>query len=178
MSRCILLNLCVLVDEWEKTCGFFVIALDASGEDVVVPGVKLDAGFRECMDDGGLGFEVVELGDDVATDEGCELGLRAVCWVEGLAIFEGVFDVGEPEFGLGEGFEGYVVNGGFKRAAIGVAAEDDVADFENFNGVLDGCGDAVVGVVGFGGDDVTGVAGDEEIAGFGLQDEIGDDAGI
>ena len=89
--------------------------------------MELEAGFAEGVNNGGLGFEVLELGDDVAADERGEFGLGTVGWVERLLEFEGVFDVREPEFGLGKFFKRDVIERGFEGAAIGVAAEDDVA---------------------------------------------------
>ena len=93
------------------------------------------------------------------------------------AVREGALDVMEPAAGFGEVFEAFAVEGCFEGSAIGVAAEDGVFDFEDFDGVLDGGGDSV-DVAAADGDDVAGVAGDEEVAGPGLQDEVRDDAGV
>ena len=154
-----------------------VVGLDAAGEDVVVPAVDGEAAVEDGGGDGRLGFEVGELGDDVAADEGGEFGVFAFFGAGGLLVGKGAFDVIEPAAGARQIFEAFLVEGGFEGAAVGVAAEDDVADVEHFDGVLDGGGDAVVAFAG-GGDNVAGVAGDEEVAGIGTEDEVGDDAGV
>jgi len=151
--------------------------LDAAGEDVVVPSVDFDFVVSQRFCDAGLGAQVDELGDDVAADDGGEFGVFAVGGVEGLAVGEGAFDVFEPAAGFGEIFQALAVDGGFERTAVGVAADDGVFDVEDFDGVLDG-GGAAVNVGSGDGDDVAGVAGNEEVAGTGLKDEVGDDAGV
>jgi hypothetical protein len=71
------------------------------------------------------------------------------------------------------------VEGGFEGAAVGVAADDGVFYVQDFDGVLDGGGARRRRRLPAGdGDDVAGVAGDEEVAGAGLEDEVGDDAGV
>jgi len=154
-----------------------VVLLDLAGEDVVVPAVDFDLVGGEGSGDGGLDFEVEVLGDDVASDDGGELGVFAVFGVEGLLVGEGALNVLEPSAGFGKpGWVG-AVEGGFERSAIGMAADDGVLYVEDFDGVLDGGGSAVD--VGSGDrDDVACVAADEEISGTGLEDEVGDDAGV
>ena len=98
---------------------------------------------------------------------------------QGLAVAEGSLDMLEPTAGLRQLFEAFAVEGSFERAAVGVAAEDGVLYVEDFNGVLDGGSDAVhVGGAVGDWDDVAGVAGDKEVSGAGLKDEVGDDAGV
>ncbi len=121
----------------------FIPCLDAAGEDVVVPAVDGEETVGGGAGDGGLSFEVGELGDDVAADEGGEFGVFALFGAEGLAVGEGAFDVAQPAAGLGEFGEGGAVEGGFEGSAVGVAAEDGVFDLEDFDGVFDGGGDAV-----------------------------------
>ena len=58
-----------------------------------------------------------------------------------------------------------------------MAAEDGVFHLEDFDGVFDGGGAAVYVIAGDG-DDVARVAGDEKVAGLGLENEIGDDARV
>jgi len=58
-----------------------------------------------------------------------------------------------------------------------VAADDSEAHFENFDGVFDSrC--ASIDVSGGDWDDVAGITGDEEIAGLGLKDEIGENTRV
>jgi hypothetical protein len=119
------------------------------------------------------------LGDDVAADDGGKFSVFAVGGVERLAVGEGSLDVVEPLAGFGKFFQALAVDGGLERAAVGVTAEDGVLDLEDFDGVLDRGGDAVY--VGFAigdGDDVAGVAGDEEVAWTGLEDEVWDYARV
>ena len=101
----------------------------------------------------------------------------AVGGVEGLAMGECTFDVLEPAAGFGEGAQGFAVERGFEGATVGVAAEDGVLHFEDVDGVFDG-GGAAVYVSACDGNNVAGIAGDEEVAGPGLEDQVGDDAGV
>ncbi len=154
-----------------------VVLLDLAGEDVVVPAVNLNLVGGEGSGYGGLGFEVEVLGDDVSADDGGEFCVVAVGGVEGLLVAEGALDVLEPAAGFGEfGWVG-AGEGGFECSAVGVAADDGVFYVEDFDGVLDG-GSAAIDVGPRNGDDVACVAGDEEVSRAGLEDEIGDDAGV
>ena len=164
-------------EEGLELAGLFIPGFDAAGEDVVVPAVDGESSVGEGAGDGGLGLEVGELGDDIAADERGEFGVFAFVGTEGLAVGEGAFDVAEPAAGLGEVFEAFAVESGLEGSAVGVTAEDGVLYFEDFDGVLDGGGDAIDFGAGDG-DDVAGVAGDEEVAGLGLEDEVGNDAGV
>ena len=101
----------------------------------------------------------------------------AIGWVEGLAVGEGSLDVVQPATGFGEFFEALAVQGSFEGATIGVAAKNGVLHVEDFDGVFDG-GCAAIHVRSSNGDDIAGVASDEEVTGAGLQDEVGDDAGV
>lgn len=101
----------------------------------------------------------------------------AVGGVEGLLVAECALDVLEPAAGFGELGGVGAVEGGFECSAVGVAADDGVLNVEDFYGVLDGGGGAV-DICSGDGDDVAGVAADEEVSGAGLEDEIGDDAGV
>jgi hypothetical protein len=95
----------------------------------------------------------------------------------GLAMGEGSLDVVQPAAGFGQILEALAVEGGFEGSAVGVAAEDDVLDLEDVYGVLDGGRDAV-DVAGRDGNDVADAAADEEVAGFGLEDQVGENAGV
>ena len=154
-----------------------VVLLDAAGEDVVVPAVDFE--FAVCGGFGyaGLGAQVDELSDDVAANDGGQFGVFAVGGVERLAVREGALDVLEPAAGFGQVFEALAIDGRFERAAVGVAADDGVLYVQDLDGVLDG-GGGPIDVVAGDGYDVAGVAADEEVAGAGLEDEVGDDAGV
>ena len=154
-----------------------VVLLDAAAEDVVVPAVDFDLVVDQGFGDAGLGAEIDELGDDVAADDGGEFGVFALFGAEGLAVSEGSFDVVQPATRLGEVLEALAVEGGLEGAAVGVAAEDDVLYLQGFYGVFDGGGDAVDFVAAYG-DYIANAAGEEEVAGAGLEDEVGDDAGV
>ena len=154
-----------------------VVLLDAAGEDVVVPAVDIEFVVSEGFGDAGLGAQVDELGYDVAADDGGQFGVFAVGRVGGLAVRECALDVLEPAAGFGQVFKAFAVDGGFERSAVGVAAYDGVLYMQDVDGVLDGGGGAIDIVAGDG-NDVAGVAADEEVAGAGLENEVGDDAGI
>ncbi len=160
-----------------KALLLLVVLFNAAGEDVVVPAVHSEAVFSDGAGYWRLSAEVLELRDHVAADERGQLGAVAVGGVEGLPVLEGGFNVIEPASRLGEIDELCAVEGGLHGAAVGVSADDGVAHVEDFNGVLDGGGNAVDVVAGDG-DDVADAAGDEEIAGIGAEDEVGHDAGV
>jgi len=166
-----------LIRQRQKAAQLLVVLLDAAGEDVVVPAVDGEAAFGESVLDGGLGAEIGELSNDVAANERGQLSLIAVGGVERLAIEEGGLDMLEPAAGLGQIHQAGVVDGGLQRATVGVAAEDGVLHLQDFDGVFDGRR-AAVHIIGGGGHDVAGVAGDEQIAGPGAEKEIGDDARV
>jgi hypothetical protein len=166
-----------LSQQREKFALLLVVLLDSAGEDFVVPAVNFEVAVEDGAGDGGLGSEVCQLGDDVAANDRGEFGLIALFRAQRLAVGEGSLDVVQPAAGFGKIFQALRIQCGLERAAVGVAAEDGVTDLEDFDGVFDGGGDAVDFIAGDG-DDVTGVAGDEEVAGLGLEDEVGDDAGV
>ena len=152
-------------DEGEEAALGFIVILDAAGEDVVIPAVDLEGALLHGMGDCGLDFEAFELGDDVAADEGGQFRTFSVGGVEGLAMVEGRLDMLEPAAGLGQACEGLAVYGSLERASIRVAAEDGMADLEDFDSIFNGCRHTVHVRAGDG-DDVAGVAGDEEVAGL------------
>jgi hypothetical protein len=96
----------------------------------------------------------------------------------------GWFDVAEPARGerqAGDFAAGREVRGigqdGLDGSAIGVAADDDVLDVEDFDRILDGGGDSARhGAVRR--DDVARGAAQEHVSGLSLKDESGYDAGI
>ena len=167
----------MLSEEGQEFALLLVVLLDAAAEDVVVPAVDFDLVVDQGFGDAGLGAEIDELGDDVAADDGGEFGVFALFGAEGLAVSEGSFDVVQPATRLGEVLEALAVEGGLEGAAVGVAAEDDVLYLQGFYGVFDGGGDAVDFVAAYG-DYIANAAGEEEVAGAGLEDEVGDDAGV
>ena len=101
----------------------------------------------------------------------------AFFWAERLAVREGSLDVVQPAAGFGEVCKAFAVKGGFERSTVGVAAEDDVLYLQDFYGIFDGGRDAVY-VIAADGNDVADAAGEEEISGAGLEDQVGDDAGV
>jgi hypothetical protein len=164
-------------EEREEFALLLVVLLDAAGEDFVIPAVDLEGVVSERTGYGGLGAEVGQLRDYIASDDGGELGVLALFWAKWLAMAERALDVMQPAACFGQFSEALAVEGGFEGSAIGVAAEDDVLYLEDFDGVFDGGGDAV-DVVAADGNYVADAAGEEEISGAGLEDEVGDDAGI
>ncbi len=161
-----------------------VPGIDGSGEDVVVPAVYCEGGVGEGARDRGVGLEVFELGDDVGVDKGGVEGRNIGAVDAGRKEFPGWFNVAEPLSGEGQARQvaggagvGGIGQNGLDRSAIGVATDDDVVDVEDFDGVLDGGGDAA-GHGAVGGDDIAGGAAEEHVAGLGLEDEVGDDAGV
>src|SRR5215472_5472120 len=111
-------NLLVAFGEGVEAAVVLVVLLDAAGEDVVIPAENLQAVVSQCAGYGRLRLEVVELGNDVAADEGAELGVVAVGGVEGLAVGECAFDVLQPAFGLGKFFERLAVEGGLHGPTV------------------------------------------------------------
>ena len=101
----------------------------------------------------------------------------AVGWIERLAVGEGSLDVVQPAAGFRELFETFAIQCSFEGAAVGVAAEDDVSYLKDFYGVFDGGGDAV-DVIAADGNHVADAAGEEQVSGAGLKDEVWDDAGV
>ena len=79
-----------------------VILLDLAGEDAVVPAVNFEGVVDEGFGYAGLVAEVDELGDDIAADEGGEVGVFAVGWVGRLAVGESSLDVVQPAAGFGK----------------------------------------------------------------------------
>jgi len=170
----------------EHEAAFLLVPrVDGSGEDVVVPAVHLEL----IMGDGSgyfrVGFQILELGDDVGADE---RGVERRDVRVGDArrkVIPGGLDVAEPFGGQREAgqvaADAGVVRVGrkdsFDGAAVGVAANDNVTDVEDFDGVLDGGGDAA-GHGAVGRDDVANDAAEEHVAGLGLEDEVGHDAGV
>jgi len=92
-------------------------------------------------------------------------------------MFPRRLDVAEPFGGEGQAGEVGLVEHGFEGAAVGVAADDDMADVEDFDGVFDGGGDAA-GHGAVGRANVARGAAEEHVARLGLEDEVGDDAGV
>jgi hypothetical protein len=166
-----------LSKEGQEGALLFVVLLDAAGEDVVVPAVDLDFVVGQGFADARLGAEIDELGDDVAADDGGEFGVFAFFGTQGLAVRKRAFNVVQPAAGFGEIFETLAVEGGLEGSAVGVAAKDDVPHLEDFYGVFDGGGDTV-DVIAADWDDVADAAGDEKVAGLGLKNEVGNDAGV
>ncbi len=121
--------------------------------------------------------EVDELGDDVSPDDGGEFGVFAFFWTERLPVGEGAFDMMQPAAGFGQLFQALAVERSLERAAVGVAAEDDVLYLQYFDCVLDGCGDAVDIIAAYG-DDVADAARKKEITGTGLEDEVRQNARV
>ena len=101
--------------------------------------------------------------------------------IEALVVLEGV------EFGFvyaGEGTDGSepviddsmtkIFESCLNAAAAVVAADDDVGDFQDIDGVLNYCKDVEIGFL----DDVGDVAVDKYFAGWKASDLVGGDAGI
>ena len=66
---------------------------------------------------------------------------------------------------------------GFDGAAVGVTANDDVADVEDFDGVFDSGGNAAWHLA-LRRNDVAHGAAEEHVAGLGLEDQVGNDARV
>jgi len=79
--------------ERQKATRAFIIALDATGENVVIEAEDRKLSRSKRAGDRGLSLKIVELGDDIAANEGRQLGRITVCWVEGLPMGESAFDV-------------------------------------------------------------------------------------
>ena len=112
--------------------------MDFAVFDLVDPAVDFEAAFDDRGGDGGVGFQIVELGEDVLAGQLHHLFVVRFAFADFIddgagagAVVEPVGDVGE--FGDAVGMEETVHD-----AAVGVAAENDVFDFENADGVFDG----------------------------------------
>ena len=135
--------------------------------------------------DFGVSLEVFELRDDVGADERDVKSARIAGGNARREKLPGGLDVAEPfggerqaaEVAAHGGIAGIGRQNGFDGSAVGVAADDDVADAENFDCVFDGRGNAAShGALRR--NDVAGGAAEEHVAGLGLEDEVGDDARV
>lgn len=158
----------------EELAGLLVPGADDAGFDVEHPAMEADVAAFVGFGDRGVGFEVLDLHEDV------ELGENAEAFggvVDALDLFE-LGSEGEPVGDGGEFFDRFGGEDALHGAAIGVAADDDVGDLEDGDGVFDGGRDAAHGGFVVDGGYVAGVAFDEEFAWAGVGDEVGDDAGV
>lgn len=143
--------------------------------DVVDPAGDFEGAGFEGLADHRIGAEVLELVNDVPLGDGGELIFFGQFHRHDMAA--GVFAVGEPA-----GYSGQVLGfvgapDGFHGAAVGVAADDDVRNLEDFEGVFKARGFAGVFTVK-GRHEVAGVTVDEEFTGGGVSDEGRVDAGV
>jgi hypothetical protein len=139
--------------------------------------MELEAAFDDGGGDGGVRLQIVHLGEDVLAGELHDLlgvGLPFTDFVDNGA---GAGTVLEPLGDVGEFGDPLRVEEAVHNAAIGVAADDDVFDFEDADGVFNGRRNAAV-VIAVSGDDVAGVTADEKLAGAGLHEHVGDDAAV
>lgn len=152
-------------DAWSQRC-------DDSGVEPVDPTVDGDflAAFPCVLQNGGAG-DMAGLSEDVEFAEPVDGGVGRE-GVEFLAVnpADGA-NAGKPvvDHPVAEVFQG-----GFDAAATIVAANDDVADFEDIDGVLDDGEDVEVGLC----DDVGDIAVDEDFAGGEAGDLVGWDAAV
>src|ERR1700676_2694326 len=139
----------------------------------------MDAQFSmsHCSGHGGVSLQVHKLGNDVAANEGSEFGVLTVSRVERLAMAECGLDVAQPAARFRQGFETLPMQRGLHGAAVGVAADNGFLYLENFDGIFNRGGSAV-DVVATYRNDIAGVARNEEVAGTGAEDQIGNDAGV
>lgn len=155
---------------------FAVVGQDGTVGDIEDPAVEFHFLAGESSGDAGVGTEVVELGEDVFLDhDDVALVAGEIGVAEGDAA--GAFGMVEPGADDGHLGDGIGVHGGMHGAAVGVAADDDVFNAEDHDGVFDGGGNAAHGLA-IGGHDVAGVADGEEVTGFRVGDHVGDDAGV
>jgi hypothetical protein len=166
----------VVLGHGDELALFAVVGQDGTVGDVEDPAIEIHVLTGEGGGNAGVSAEVVELGEDVFLDHDfVALGVGEVGVAESDAA--GAFGMVEPGADDGHLGDGIGVHGGVHGAAVGVAAEDDVFDAEDHDGVFDGGGDAAHGFA-VGGDDVAGVADGEEVTGFRVGDHVGDDARI
>ena len=83
--------------------------------------------------------------------------------------------VAKPCRDIGHGGQGFRIAEGLHRPAVGVTADDDVADAEGHYRIFHRRGDPAIGLRE-GGHDIAGVATDEQIPRRGLGDEFRDHA--
>jgi hypothetical protein len=119
---------------------------------------------------------MLDLQPDVEFDERGERLRGTGIHVHGPEGVQRVLGVAEPGADIEHVGEGAGVEEALHRAAIGVALDDDLLDFESADGVLDG-GRHGAGVA-VDGHDVAGIAANEDLAGSGLREHLQRDAGI
>ena len=124
-----------------------------------------------------MGAQVRNLRDDVLKCNGAHALGAGQFGVAGRDDVLGRRAVPEPARDVGHRLQARGISQRLHRAAVRVAAHDDVADAERHHGVLDRRGDTAV-VGGIGRHDVARVAADKQVAGLGLHDLLGDDARI
>jgi len=161
----------------EELLGFVVEGKNFAGFDLIDPGVELELVFGQGDGDGGMGLQGFDLHEDVFLDRGSEEGFAGELAVFGLHDAAGGFGVLLP---VGDGWhfgDGGRVEHPFHGPAVRMAANDDVANLQGHDGEFDrGNLAAAGGAVSR--DQVAGVAEDEEIAGAGVGNEVGIDAGV
>lgn len=139
--------------------------------------MNFEAVFGKSGLDIGVGPEVVKLDEDVRVGEsGVSSEFLGVVF-HFAKVLPGGLDVMKPVANALEAGECIGIHEGADDAAIGVAADDQVADTKHLDGVFDGGGNAAGGLAGAG-NDIAGVAANEEISGLSLEDEIGNDARV
>jgi D-alanyl-D-alanine carboxypeptidase len=167
----------LLFKERGKPASAPVIPLNAAGEDIVVPAVDGEAAFLDGARHRRLLAEVEPLGYHVAANESGEVRAVAVGRIQRLAVVESGFDMRQPAAGFGQMLEVFALDSRFHRSAIGVAADDDMPYPHHVDGILDGGSDAV-NIIAGDRNHVTDGARDEQLAGTGAQDQVGDNARI
>ncbi len=155
---------------------FAVPHLKGAGFNLEDPAVELEGTGMKLGEDVGVRFEVLELEEDVQfgeRDQGFVLRGSGMEFVESAA---GTFCVAQPVLNMRHVGKLFGVEEALHGTAIGVATNDDMANFEAADGKLNSSGGRFGLVTGR--HDVTRIPADEHVAWGGLGNEIQGQPGI